>query len=494
MTFSPQAILDLRKRRQLHTETENRLRHLFRLAQLNGVSIPEGWGLSGNHRTDFVVYLRDRRIIHFELFGHKSTVPRDLNMLLTSPADIHVALIVDPDADISVSEAYFRSVPDNRFRWHWVSEFLDPANESRAVEVINELLTEAENLGGPLVSPDPTLTISPTSGAPYSRVDVRVEGFNPTSDFSVMWDHEDVTVLLAGERELSADGSGATEILVPHGGTAVAGKHSIRAIDSLGNVARSEFYVTPAWPFPTVRVLPTSARPDDSVTLVGGGAPPLTELSVFYWIGHSGWSFATLTSDERGEFAGAIVIPWMFGQLQLIQPGRCKLQLIPKEGGAQFRAHTYIDILPFNPPGILQWQENGFQTVFGLTFINPSFQVEEDLFSVSLRVRNDRNAEIALFPCQLAIQWFDHPFSEQGPKRNAVDFELVESPICTIEPGAAVDAVFRFRVDIDLCKPTTTEPFRTVIFNLPIINSNREVETISDAWRFPFGLWGSSLE
>lgn len=280
-SISPDQLKALRRARQLHPQVEARLQQLLGKARMDGFALPEGWGLAGNHRTDVVAYLHERNILHLEIFGSASNVHRDVNILLMSQADVKVALIMDEEADPRVAKAYFGVVADNRFHWFWLSQFLDPNYEDAAISILVGLLREAQDIGGPLVAQRPTVTMHPSVGAPFSLSEIRVTGFHPDREFSVFWEPEGVTTLLGVGRSITETGAGECKVVIPHGGAATPGRHIVRAVDSLGNFAVTEFDITSGWPAPSIRAVPGELKPGDSGSVVGGGAPRSTSLTVF---------------------------------------------------------------------------------------------------------------------------------------------------------------------------------------------------------------------
>jgi hypothetical protein len=78
-------IRELREKRQLHPEAEARIKYLLGKIPTQNYGLAEGWGVTSG-RTDVSVYLRQRRVVHFEIFGSESTVFRDVNNLHMSRA------------------------------------------------------------------------------------------------------------------------------------------------------------------------------------------------------------------------------------------------------------------------------------------------------------------------------------------------------------------------------------------------------------------------
>ena len=149
VVLEPKILLDWREARKLHPMVEERLKTIFLKLRADSYPVPEAWGI-GSGRADLLLFLRDQRTIHCELFGHPSTVFRDLHNLHMSPADVRLSILIDREADPKVAEAYFRAVPDNRFSWIWASQILDPALES-------DISLELEKL---IVGPDSAVSSS----------------------------------------------------------------------------------------------------------------------------------------------------------------------------------------------------------------------------------------------------------------------------------------------------------------------------------------------
>ncbi|MDQ3779313.1 MAG: hypothetical protein M3354_02020 [Chloroflexota bacterium] len=484
-SLSPEYVKTLRQTRRLHPQLEARLQLLLDKAHVRGFALPEGWGLAGGHRSDLVAYLHERRVLHFEIFGSASTVHRDVNILLMSSADVRVALLMDREVDPRVADGYFRVVADNRFRWYWLSLFLDPANEALAVQTLGDLLQEAQQIGGPLVAQRPAVSIYPATGAPFSRAVVRVAGFHPDHDFSVFWDPDGITTLLGIGRGIASTGTGESEVFLPHGGIATPGQHIIRAVDSLGNVATTTFGVAPAWPAPSVRAVPSEAKPGEVISLVGGGAPAGKELTIFLWREHQGWGFAKVIPDERGEFSGSLEIPWLLGSLELVKPGRYKLSVSPTQGGPPFEAHTNMVIPPFSPPGVLEWQAGTSHKSYDVALLRPHFRVEGDRISVAMKIRNDRQQAIILVPQGLlAIIEITPELKQRG-----YEFECVAATTATIDPGMEVDASFDFRRNFEAMPADVFPPMRLIHLVLPIRTPDEGLVYLKQAETFPIEIW-----
>jgi hypothetical protein len=398
--MKPSEILELREKRQLHPKSEERIKQLLGKIPIQNYGLPEGWGLTSG-RTDLSVYLKHRFVIHFEIFGHPSTVFRDVNNLHMSRADVKVALIIDEDADPGVPEAYFRAVPDNRFHWYPLSTFIDPVQEKKAIEVLTALLEEAVKTGGPLTGTSASVT--PASGAPFTRGRLKVSGFHPYSGFNAFWDPDGQTCVVGGSLETDQNGSGECDVLIPDGRIASVGMHVLRVVDSVGNIATAKFEVTEAWPAPYLRALPSSRKPGELLTIGGGGAPRNSKVMVYFWTGNRGEGRPEVIADDAGNFQCAFELPWLVG-VELVKPGRHRISASRARGEASsYHVNTYVEVLEYAPPESLQWKSERSQAKDGICVLRPEFTVLSDLITVRLHIRNDRTTPIRLQPSSVPV-------------------------------------------------------------------------------------------
>jgi hypothetical protein len=387
-------LLELRKNRQLHARVEDRIKELVREIPVQSYGLAESWGVAGSARADIVIHVRRRRIVHFELFGHSDTVDRDLRILFMSTADVKVALILDDGADPKVAESYFRAIPDRRFEWFWVSEFLGPDSETEAIRKLRELIEVAIKSGGPLTGA--TASLTPPSGAPFTKARLHILGFHPYSNFNAFWDPEGHTCVIGGGIDTDQSGAGECDVFIPDGRIAAYGSHIVRVVDSVGNIATTSFEVTEAWPAPYIRAIPSLVKPGDQLTVVGGGAPRNTKIMVHFWNGNQGDGRPELTSDEAGNFQCTIEVPWLVG-IELVKTGRHRVSADAVRAGIpSFRVNAFLDIPDYMPPGFLQWKSGHSQSQDGICVLQPEFTIQADLVSIRLRIRNDRNSGIQL--------------------------------------------------------------------------------------------------
>lgn len=481
---------ELRRKRQLHPAAEARLKVLLAKVCPEGYSLPEAWGIAGAHRSDLVLNLQDRRVAHFEIFGHKSTVARDANMLLMSTADVRVALIFDEEDDPEVAEAYFRTFPDNRFDWCKLSRFLNPRFEAEALVFLEKILSTAVQLGGPLTGRKPTASVSPPSGTPFSRAIVRVTGFHPDRDFTVFWDPKGTTSLIGSGRDISSEGSGECSVLIPHGGLAGPGTHQLRVVDSLGNVATTEYEINLAWPTPYLRVVPVEIKPGMTLTLIGAGAPADCYLTVFLWRGNRGDGIGRVKSDSRGEFSISLEFPWLVNLVELLKSGRHRLSVTPEEGGFMFDAHTYLEVQPFLPPGTVEWTLDRSMKTHDIALIRPHYQVTGKFINVSLWVRNDRQSAVTLAPLgHMSLLEFTESLQQLQ-----YGFDCIEASTITIDPDSEAFVSFKFLRNFDSlpCESDALlHPMRRVTVTLPFLTLEEGMVLLQLTEIFPIDIWCS---
>lgn len=482
--MTPDALLSLRKARELHPAVERRLKELAACARPESFALPEGWGIAGSHRSDLVVYLHDRKVIHIELFGHPSTVEKDLNILHMSDADVKVALLIDETADPKVSEAYFRAIPDNRFHWFFVSQFLDPGREPEAIRTLEGLFRKAIEVGGPLTARGPTAAVSPQSGNAFSKVSFRVTGFHPGSEFRVFWDPTGATSLVGGASEVGTDGVGECIAWIPHGGLARPGKHALRAVDSLGNAAETTFDVPSAWRPPYLRAMPTLVRPGETLTLVGAGAPASCTLTVFLWQGNGGHEITRAEADAIGDFEASFEVPWHQGK-ELIASGRHRVSVAASGGGIDFHAQTYVEIAPASLPGIIEWETNGSESQDGIAVVKPRFVIQDDRVSIFTDIRNDRVDEIRLAPLAAC----DITESDEETRETSYPLECASIEERLIRPSEQVAVSIIFRRKFDCLPPPTWCTWRHIDIRLIFLENNGGI--VQRYWieTWPEGVW-----
>ena len=456
--------------------------------RIESYALPEGWGVTGG-RTDLTVYLHQRHVVHIELFGSSSTVSRDVNNLHMSRADVRVALIIDKEADPKVSELYFRTVPDNRFHWYWLSQFLDPVQESTALVQLEDMLVEAIQLGGPLTALRPTATINPASGPPFSRVNFRVTGFHPDRDFTVFWEPSGPTCAVGACRGVNTDGTAECTILIPHGGIAARGRHMLRAVDSLGNIAETEFEVTSAWPIPYMRVMPRNFKPGDILHFVGGGAPANSKLTIFFWQNNSGDGVANIDVNNLGEFAGSFNIPFTRGGFEVIEPGRHRIS-VTAWGGYIFETHTYIltEEAPFPDP--FEWRASSSHWQESITIERNAFRVQGERLRVMMNFHNDRDSEVLLEDVTASIIESGQNVEQKIYELNRVTLET--GPIWPGRMGPQLRSAEFSRL-FDPLPPLAHGMTRQL--NLCLFFQTKEVGALKliDSYNWPGGIWTSKI-
>jgi hypothetical protein len=133
-------LVGLRRARRLHGEVAQRLTELMMKVHPLAVSVPEVGGVLGG-RNDLINFSFDGRRVVFEVFGSASQVPQDLRLLEQSSAEVKVAVLLDEEADPTVSRAYFHKKPDP-FGFLWVSHVLRPELEAFTLARLAELTDE----------------------------------------------------------------------------------------------------------------------------------------------------------------------------------------------------------------------------------------------------------------------------------------------------------------------------------------------------------------
>jgi hypothetical protein len=430
---------ELREKRQLHPVAEARLKELLGKIPLQNYGLSEAWGVTGG-RTDLCVFLRHRNVIHFEIFGHPNTVHRDANNLHMSRADVKVAVLIDEEADPAVAESYFRTVSDNRFPWCRLSLLLDPEKEAEAIRTLTEYITQAIKSEGALTGP--TASIAPASGTPFVRARLQVSGFHPFTTFSAFWDPEGQTCVIAGGIEMDENGSGKCDVFIPDGRLATVGPHTIKVVDSVGNVATARFEVTEAWPAPYIRAVPSSISPGEQLTVIGGGAPRDGKIMVHFWNGNHG-DGRPETADQAGNFQCVLEVPWLVG-MDLVKPGRHRVSAGPAPvagGSPPYHINTFVEVPGYSAPETLQWKSGHTQSRDDICILRPEFIIQGDLITIRLPIRNDRKSAVQLLP-------------DGGPivldlnmdlRSTEYRFQCVAIEHKPIFPGQVSDVTVRFR-------------------------------------------------
>jgi len=132
------------------------------------------------------------------------------------------------------------------------------------------------------------------------------------------------------------------------------GPHIVRVVDSVGNIAVATFEVTEAWPAPYLRALPSSVKPGEQMTVVGGGAPRNAKIMVHFWNGNQGEGRPEVTADAAGNFHCAFDVPWLVG-LELVKPGHHRVSAdATRAGFPSYRVNTFVEVPEYCPPGLLQ--------------------------------------------------------------------------------------------------------------------------------------------
>jgi hypothetical protein len=356
---------------------------------------------------------------------------------------------------------------------------LKPAAE-RASQGVAEVATAH-------VANRPVASIDPSIGAPFELVTVKVRGLNSDRDFSVVWDPGGVASLLTVGRTVQSDGTGECRVFIPRGGIASPGYHAMKIVDSIGNNAVTPFEIATAWPAPWLRAVPETVKPSEELTVVGGGAPKDCELEIFLWTGDTGSGIAHTKTDQRGEFLGKFDLPWTVQALKLVEPGRHRLTVAPREGGAPFETTTYIDIPVFSPPGVLEWSSGSSHKSFDLAIIRPHFRVVDDRISVSTEIRNDRGSPVVFVPAgETIIIEFAMDLTERGYR-----FERIATTTAArIDPEAKIGVQMEFRRLFDvLPRDVFPIPLRILILKLPFLTAEGELILVQATETFPVEIW-----
>lgn len=117
-------ILELRKKRQLHTVVEKRLMHILSKISPELHPFKEIQGLAGG-RNDVLAYEYNGRKVLFEIFGSKSQVSRDLRILDKTDADVKIAIVMDKEADESVFNQFIRENAEDSYPFIFIRELFD---------------------------------------------------------------------------------------------------------------------------------------------------------------------------------------------------------------------------------------------------------------------------------------------------------------------------------------------------------------------------------
>ncbi len=400
-----------------------------------------------------------------------------------SRADVKVAVIIDEEADPSVAEAYFRAVSDNRFPWYRLSLFLDPERETDAIQALTELIDLAIKSGGPLTGP--VATITPHSGTPFVRARLRVSGFHPYSNFNAFWEPHGQTCVVGGGIELDQNGSGECDVFIPDGRIATVGPHTIRVVDSVGNVATTMFEITEAWPGPYLRAMPSTAKPGEQITVIGGGAPKNSKIAVHFWNGNQGDGRPAIDTDDQGNFQCAFELPWLVG-VELVKPGRHRISADAARAGCpSYRVNAFVEVPEYMPPGSLQWKSGRSQLTDGICVLQPEFTLQSDLVTIRFRIRNERTSAIQLLPGSGPVLFE----SDKDLRYSEYRFEPVFIQPKPVGPGQETEVVTQFR----RCFPFLPKPllFQARSFVLVLLFATADGQTIRflfhDNW--PAEVW-----
>lgn len=119
----------LRQQKKLHSEVENRLAAVLRIALPELHPVPEIQGLPGG-RNDLIAYDFLGQAVVFEVFASASQVSRDLLILERTSAICKIAIIVDKEIDRKVLDQYLRQIPESPYPFIFTSElFEEPPHE-----------------------------------------------------------------------------------------------------------------------------------------------------------------------------------------------------------------------------------------------------------------------------------------------------------------------------------------------------------------------------
>ena len=135
-----QSILELRRRKQLHSIVEKRLTYLLRRVIPEEALVPEIYGVPGG-RHDLMAFSFNGKRIVFELFFSPSQVSQDLRLLERSTAEKKIAILLDHEVDPKLSNEYFRKKPDS-FPFIWLKWVMKPDFEKICIQRLREIIDE----------------------------------------------------------------------------------------------------------------------------------------------------------------------------------------------------------------------------------------------------------------------------------------------------------------------------------------------------------------
>ncbi|MFA5598396.1 MAG: hypothetical protein WDA26_12600, partial [Pusillimonas sp.] len=133
-------VLQLRKQKALHSEVEKRLSELLQQSFPNSIGVSEISGVLGG-RNDLIHFQPNGIRTVFEIFASKSQVSQDLRLLEQCDAQRKIAVLIDHDADPSVSNEYFRKKPDS-YPFFWLRDVLDNDWEKISIVRLREVIDE----------------------------------------------------------------------------------------------------------------------------------------------------------------------------------------------------------------------------------------------------------------------------------------------------------------------------------------------------------------
>jgi len=119
-------ILELRRSKKLHSAVEEKLTHLAGIVAPEFHAVKEPVGLAGG-RNDLLMFEFSGQKVLFEIFATRNQVSRDLRILDKTKADRKIAVIIDPELDPKVFEAFLRENPEDNYPFVFVGElFQEP--------------------------------------------------------------------------------------------------------------------------------------------------------------------------------------------------------------------------------------------------------------------------------------------------------------------------------------------------------------------------------
>lgn len=116
-------VLSNRQKNKLHPLAEPNLQYILKEIYPESHPISE-INVDGG-RVDLLFYFSPLHSIHFEIFASEGQVNKDTLLLIRSPSDIQIAILIDDEIDSRVSKKFFRTNPDSFIHFNLSQIFME---------------------------------------------------------------------------------------------------------------------------------------------------------------------------------------------------------------------------------------------------------------------------------------------------------------------------------------------------------------------------------